>query len=451
MKSLKKQSKNRRGVVFVLAMIFVAMLASLSVSMVAMSSANAQLANNHKLGNRVMANAQSGVDIVRHLLSGMAVTDTLEADMQAQLTLKSFTGATVTYTEDTVTLSNVPLDSSGESFSAVITKFDDHWQADVTGISGTLTRTIRFNFILIEQGNTVFDFGVASRGPLLMSGDTSLTGFNVAVESDVFIDTSAMGNSFEIGNQALVEGTVHIVDPYATYDIGTKSEIGGESGSGAENNVVLGVDPVAFPTPNPEYFRQFATGDTIDASTDLSSYSVLNNVTIAANTNPTFASNVQINGVLFVEQPNNVKFAGKVDVKGIIVGNSEIGAISENSSFDFSGQVTCQDTSTLVGEEFDAIKEETGTFLIAPGSVVDFTGQSNTINGVIACSGARFTGQAGGTINGSIINYSSEPMIMQGQGSLSFNRSGTSSNPAGFEPVDVLSFDSDSYQEIINN
>jgi len=449
MKSLKKQRKNRRGVALVLAMIFVAILASLSVSMVAMSSANAQLAYNHKQGNKVMANAQSGVEIIRHLLTGMIVTDSLETDISAQLTSKDFTGAAVTYTEDTVTFSNVALDSAGESFSAVITRFEDYWQADITGISGDLSRTIRVNFNLAEQGNSVFDYGVATKGPLLMSGDTSLTGFNVAVESDVFIDTTAIGDSFQIGNQAMIEGTVHIVDPYATYSIGTKSAIGGTSGSGAEDNVILGVDPVGFPTPNPEYFRKYAIGDTIDSTTNLSSYSVLNNVTIAANTNPTFSSNVQINGVLFVEQPNNVKFSGKVDIRGIIVGNSEVGSISSDSSFDFSGQVTCYDTATLSGDEFAGIKDETGTFLMAPGSVVDFTGQSNLINGVIACSGARFTGQAGGTINGSIINYSEEPMVMQGQGSLSFNRSGTTTNPAGFEPVEVLSFDTDSYEELI--
>ena len=448
MKSLKKQSKNRRGIALVLAMIFVALLASLSVSMVAMSSANAQLANNHKRGNRVMANAQSGVEIVRHLLGGMAVPVSLEAGMQVQLASKGFTGITATYTEDTITLASVPLDSATENFTAVITLLADHWQADITGASNELIRTIRVEFDVIEQGNSVFDFGVATKGPLLMSGQAELTGFNLAVESDVFIDTSAIGNSFEIGNRALVEGSVHIVDPFATYDIGTKSEVGGETGTDAENNVILGVDPVKFPTPDPEYFRQFATGDTIDSTTDLNNYSVLNNVIIAANTNPTFASNMTINGVLFVEQPNNVKFAGKVNVTGIIVGTSEVGDVSEDSSFDFSGQVTCQDTSTLEGEEFDAIKEETGTFLIAPGSVVDFSGQATVINGVIACSGARFTGQAGGVINGSIINYSTEPMIMQGQGSLCFNRSGTSSNPAGFIAVDKLDYDTDSYKEI---
>lgn len=453
MKNLKKQNKNRRGVVFVLALIFVALLSSISVSMVTMTTANARMANNHKRGNRVQTNGQSGVEIVRYLLQGISVSgitdaSSLETKVQARLAAKGMTGITAACTADTIALSSVPLDSSSESFSAFITLFSDRWQVDVTGVSGELSRKIRVEFNLIEHGNNSFNFGVATKGPLLMSGQTELTGFNLAVESDVFIDTTTMGNSFEIGNKALVEGTVHIVDPFATYDIGTNSEVGGETGTDAENNIILGVEPVEFPTPDPEYFRQFATGDVIDSSTNLNNYSVLNNVIIAANTNPTFASNMTINGVLFVEQPNNVKFAGKVNVLGIIVGNSDVGTITEDSSFDFSGQVSCGDVSTLQGDEFEAIKQETGTFLIAPGSSVEFTGQSNIINGVIACSGARFTGQAGGVINGSIINYSTEPMVMQGQGSLSFNRSGTTTNPAGFISVKKLNYNPGSYKEI---
>jgi len=452
MKSLKLNKKNRRGVAFILAMIFMALLASLSVGIATMSSANAQLALNHKEGNRAMNNAMSGVQIVRYVLEGMSEPNSfsLESGMRSQLIWKGLTGVTASYTEDTISLASMPVDSESGSFSSTITLLQNSWQADITGISGEISRTIRVNFNLIERGNPAFDFGIATKGPLLMTGQTEITGFNVAVESDVLIDTSTGDNSFEIGNQGLIEGSVHIVDPLASYDVGTKSEIGGDTGSDAEDNVILGVEPVEFPVPDTEYFRQFATGDTIDSTTNLSDYSVLNNVIIAANTNPTFASNTVINGVLFVEQPNKVTFAGKVDIYGIIVGNGDIGEYSSDSTFDFSGQIECHDVSSLEGEEFNSIKSETGSFLIAPSSVVDFSGQSNVINGVIACSGVRFTGQAGGVINGSIVNYSSEPMVMQGQGSLCFNRSGTTQNPAGFTPVKTLTYNPDSYQELRN-
>ena len=86
---------------------------------------------------------------------------------------------------------------------------------------------------------------------------------------------------------------------------------------------------------------------------------------------------------------------------------------------------------------------------MAPEFSVDFSGQSNVINGAMAVSGARFTGQAGGTINGSIVNYSDDPVLLQGQGSLSFDRSGLSEVPTGFVPMLTLSYGADSYSEVV--
>jgi Tfp pilus assembly protein PilX len=76
MKSLKKQSKNRRGIALVLAMIFVALLASLSVSMVTMSSANAQMANNHHSANNALRAAYSGLQCAKYTLKNLPVIET---------------------------------------------------------------------------------------------------------------------------------------------------------------------------------------------------------------------------------------------------------------------------------------------------------------------------------------------------------------------------------------
>lgn len=450
MKTLReKNNKNRQGVVMIVALMFMAIFASFSVAMLAMSSANAQLADNHRQGNVALVNTHSGVEVVRYFLDDMTVPSSIESGIQDRLAVKGLTNITATVTGSVITLASVPLDStSSENFSAQITMFSDRWQADVTGRNGSIKRKIRSDFNLTGKGNSVFDYGVATKGPLLMTGQTELLSVNLAVESDVFIDTSIVGNSFAIDDQGTVAGNVHIVNPLATYDIGENSEIGGDTGEDAEDNVILGVDPVEFPVPDTEYFSQFATGDIIDSNSNLNDYDTFDNVTVASDTNPTFASDVVIRGVFFVEQPNRVTFAGQTTVQGIIVGDSVVGDESSDNSINFSGQVVCLDVELLEGEEFAAISEETGTFLIAPGFSADFTGQSNVINGVIAVAGIRFTGLAGGTINGSILNYSSEPMLMQGQGSLMFNRSGTDDSPAGFNPVQTLVYDPSSYREL---
>jgi Tfp pilus assembly protein PilX len=439
-------------------MIFMAVLSSLSFAMLSMSSTNVQIADNQRQGNLAITNAQSGLEVLRYWIDDMGVSAKDLTAVKDALTLNlanaSVTNMAVTADDPTnpttLTISAVALDSqSSQTFSAVISQLDaDTIQVDVTGTSGQLSRTIRTNFNFATRGSGVFDYGIAGNGPLLMTGQSEIDGVNLAVESDVYINAGITGNSFEISNQASVAGNVHIVDPYATVDIGSQATVGGESGEAALDHVILGADSVTFPTPDTGYFAQFATGDVINSESSLSGYDVLNNVTITANTNPTFSGNKTINGVLFIEQPNKVHFSGQVTIRGIIVGNSAVGDDSPDNNLKFTGQVQCLGMSELTGTEFDAIKNETGTFIIAPGFSADFSGQANVVNGVIAVGGARFTGQAGGTINGSIINYSTDPVVLSGQSSLSFNRSGRTNNPAGFAAAQVVEYNATSYSEV---
>ena len=53
-----------------------------------------------------------------------------------------------------------------------------------------------------------------------------------------------------------------------------------------------------------------------------------------------------------------------------------------------------------------------------------------------------------GIINGSVINYSNESMMLSGNSDLYFNRSGTTESPAGFVPEIILKYDPSSYTEV---
>jgi hypothetical protein len=465
MKGLKSKKRHLSpGSALIIAMIFVAVFSSLGLAMLSSSSTNVQVASNHREANRAFESAQSGLEVMRYLFEGLSVSglttsenrmSALYTELQSRIVDAGMCGVYGIYDSDVKSIEfyDVYLDySTGRSFRCEIgqSATDDMVMiADITGFSDEVSRSLRVSFAFEEDTDAIFDFGIASKGPIYMSGQTIVEGSNVAVESDIYIEADVAGNDFEIGNQASVGGDVHIVDEYGTFEIGSKSSVGGETGDAAADHVEVGTDPVGFPETTVDYFRTFATGDVITSDTQLSSYDTLNNVTIAAGTNPTFASDTVINGVLFIEQPNTVTFASKVDVYGIIVGDAEAGTTSSSNSIDFSGQVQCFDVSSLSGAEFEAISQETGTFIMAPGFSVDFSGQSNMINGVMAVAGARFTGQAGGTINGSIINYSDEPVVLQGQGNLSFDRYGTSEVPAGFIPVLTLSYGADSYSEVV--
>jgi len=447
MKTLKIYLRSK-GCVLVISMIFMVLLSVISIGMATMSDNNLQIANNYSKGSRALESAQSGLEILRHYLDNIPVQQTLPGVVSE---LPSSMSPNINLGHKTISMLDVTLNSqSKQSYDALITQSIDNatLQADITGKCGDINKTIRANFDFEETGSSVFDFGVATKGPLDMSGQAEIDGVNtvdIAIEAGVYIEgvDGLLGDSFSITNNASVAGNVSIADPDGTYDVGNNASVGGVEG---DENIFVGVDYVEFPTPNPDYFSVYATGDTINSTTDLSNYAVLNNVTIAANTDPNFASHVTINGVLFIETPNQVSFAGQTTINGVIVGDGSLD--SPDSSLTFSGQVISNDASGLDEEQFGGIVDETGTFILAPGFSLDFSGQASTINGAIAGSGISFSGQAGGTINGSIINYSNDVMTLTGQTSLTFNRSGSDANPSGFDSTKILRFDPSSYSEI---
>ena len=72
----------------------------------------------------------------------------------------------------------------------------------------------------------------------------------------------------------------------------------------------------------------------------------------------------------------------------------------------------------------------------------------DSLSGVIAANGIEFSGNAGGTIDGSIINYASNTMVLSGNSDLRFNRSGIVELPAGFVPRIILRYDPSGYSEV---
>ena len=92
---------------------------------------------------------------------------------------------------------------------------------------------------------------------------------------------------------------------------------------------------------------------------------------------------------------------------------------------------------------------KTGTFMLVPGFKAEFGGNFSTaLCGAIAANGIMFHGNAGGTIHGSVINYSNNEMTLSGNTDLDFNRSGITEIPAGFKPEIIVTFIPSSYSEV---
>jgi len=442
--------RKHRGAAFVVSMIFILVFSALAVSMSTLCDTNLQIAENQRKGDCARACAESGVDIIRFWLSRFSVPGAtqqslvfseLATSLQSDLTENSITNITTSFDGTTLTIPGVTLDTD-KSFSAEIIQLDaDTLQMDVTGIYKTNIRKIRANYDFGVRLHTVFDYGVATKGPLHLAGNIELSGANVQVESDVYIVSENSNLALEVIGNSSIAGDVHICSSTATADLqGGQASVGGETMPGALDHIISGFGEVEFPVPNPTYFEPYVVEDINLAETTFT------NVRVPPNTNPSFGGGATFYGVLYIETPNLVTFTGNVNINGIIVGNGDVTDDSGTNRIDFLGTVSSNPVDTLP-EEFGDLRNEIGTFLMAPGFSLSFNGDFETINGAIAANGVTFSGNAGGTINGSVLNYSDTAMDLSGNSNLIFNRYADTQIPAGFEPEIVLKYDHTSYSE----
>jgi len=460
----KITGRRRNGAALIVAMIFICLFATLAVCMATLTTNNVQMADNLREANRARGIAESGFEIIRLWTSGVSIPGSTPTGSLYN-TISNALGA------QAYSISHVPLTNNGSSinvpevtltsfhnqkFSAVIRPLPsaanpERFQVDVTGMYDNTARTIRVEYRIGNGEEVVFNFGVATKGPLSLAGNIELQGINISVESNVYIESSNSNLALSIIGNSQIAGDVAIVNPIANVFMqGGQASIGGETGQDAiDNHVVFGVPPTEFPIPNPGYFEKYITS-VIDSSTDVTAKATYTNVRIAPGTNPTFTNSIAIKGIMLIETPNVVTFAGNVDITGIIVGDGDYQDNSGTNKIDIKGTVMSYPVSALPLEaQFEGVRQETGTFMLAPGFTTSFGGNFNTLNGAIAANGVQFYGNAGGTINGSIINYSEEEMTLQGNSDLYFNRSGATQFPAGFIRKLMLIYEPESYTELV--
>lgn len=444
---------------------FIAIFSALAVAMASTSGSNVQIAENHRKAGATRTCAESGLEVVRYWMSQVAISGTTSVDqrfaevaasLQNALQDAGVTNLSPVFTTSAISISGVSLDSTrGQTFSALLTKIDnDTIQLDVTGHYGPIEKTIRTNYLFGTRANTVFDFGVASKGPVSLSGNVELEGVTLEVESNAYIESENSILALSIIGNSHIAGQVKIVNPLAdVYLQGGKAGIGGVTGETAtqEPYTTKGVSAAEFPEMVTSEFADLVTLTEMDPNTDTTADATFENIIIPANMNPTFSGHATLKGLIWIETPNVVTFTGGADVTAIIIGNGDPEDDSATNVLNFQGNVDGADIAALPEEEtqFDGLRDKTGTFIIAPGFHVSFGGSFDALCGAIAANGIEFYGNAGGQILGSIINYSENEMTLSGNSDLYFNRSGITDVPAGFVPEIILQYDGSSYAEVI--
>jgi hypothetical protein len=318
-------------------------------------------------------------------------------------------------------------------------------QVYTTG-GGEITRTIRVYYDIEPYEYPIFDFGLATKGPLHFLGNPIIRGINSNSEADIFIDSQNPLAMLVTGNTNF-DGDISIGSAAANVDFWGSVKIGGDTGQTAiDNHITIGVESPEFPVPDTQHFQQYATGPVIDSSTDLSSPGMIwTNATIAAGTDPNFGGNITIEGILYIEQPNIVTFSKNVALNGMIVGDGDVNNPGTNS-ISFLGNFATNPYPS--GVEFDAIRQETGSSILAPGFAASFEGNFSAIGGVMAVSGVNFSGNVNAVVKGTIINYSENPTTVWGNATLNFDRSDNIKVPAGFDTHRILTYNPASYEEL---
>jgi hypothetical protein len=425
--------------------------------MVTLSGTNVQLASNHHNVNAALAAAQSGQEVIRYWLSRVLIDSSTAPSCYHGAIVTALQNELNDYGTSNVTVQTdgsivaVMLDStSGQSFSAqIMTDSNDPTvlQSRVTGRSGEISRTITVQYNIQPYEFPIFNFGLATKGPLNFSGNPTITAANSAWEADMFVESAGSATAVQVIGNTNFDGDVNIGNLASNVDLQGDVQIAGEQGQAAiDNHVFTGMDSPEFPVPDTERFRQYATGDLVDSSTDLSKGITLTNATVKGGTNPFFEGSVTIKGILFIESPNKVTFGNNVALQGIIVADGDVhNPDPGTNSIDILGNFASQPYPS--GMEFDDIRQEAGSSIVAPGFFTTFSGNFSTLEGVVAVSGVHFSGNMNAQIKGTIINYSDNPTLVEGNATMNFDRADSTKTPAGFDLYRELDYEPSSYSE----
>jgi hypothetical protein len=304
------------------------------------------------------------------------------------------------------------------------------------GRFGGAVRTVTYRLGVRNSLDGVGQYGIASRSPIEMRGSPTILGANAGWEGSVLSATSVTLDAVDLVGHVEVSGDVAVSGAGARINTRGSVTIGGEE--------IYDAPEPEWPTVCTSQFAAYAT-NVFDGGT--SGERVLTNTRIPPGTNPTFNSDVLIQGVLYIESPNHVTFNGNATVRGTVVMQDHAAGLPANEIF-FAGNVESYAIETLPPEpQFAALRGLTGTFLLAPGAHAKFAGNFGTLNGWMVASGYEFAGNAGGTVRGTIVNLADSYFRIDGDVDLRFDKSGDTDNPAGLVATYSLASVKGSYGE----
>jgi hypothetical protein len=416
-------------------------MATLAVGFYEATSTSLRISNNDQYSASAQQAAESGMAFIRYELAQLDVPHNTSQDQVPTVVyqqLGSQLNNTANLGADTVGLDgsgniNIPsntshtisLYGSSAKFKTTISFSGATMHVKVTGYcsNNQVVRALQMDYAIAQRASAVFSYGVASRSPITMTGNTVIAGTNNPANGSVLSTTTKTNTPLIMSGSDSISGDVSFVNPNATLSgvISSTSSIAGSRNPAVyANHVHTGVDNPEFPTIDTTQYAPYATTAYVSGKTLTNNY--------LPSGSYSFAGGTVINGVLYVKTPCSLTFTGNTTINGcIVVENNPQGTYATNT-IDFKGNVSI---GAYPSSMPSGLKSLTGAALLAPNFTVKFGGNFGTIGGSIIGSQVIFYGNAGGTVVGSVINLEDTSMQLSGNSDIYINSSGTSAYPAG--------------------
>ena len=436
----------RRGLASVLAMLYLILISTLAIGFFVATTLSAQIAKNERGLSRAQAAADGGMQFVRYQLGAVTIAPTVSTDQYLTTVaqqLNTLIGGTANMNGNAVTVTNgaiyIPsqngwtwVDKSvGTQFRATIVQSGANLVVSCVGSGSGISvgRTIQVQFQKAPKAGAILNYGVASKGSVTTGGASYIQGATDPTKGSVLSADTSNPTPIIIGGKA-VSGDLSVVNPSATISVASGSSVGGTSDPvQILTHEHKGVPAPTFPWIDTSAFAKYATNTYVAGSTTYT------NIVIPPNTNPSFAGGTVINGVMLIEPPNVVRFKGNATINGVIVEDTSspnYGTFNSTSNqVNFGGSVASTPVSSLDPSVYGGLTKLTGSFMLVPDFAVSLTGNFGTVGGSIAAGQVSMTGNATGTVIGSVIGMQDVPMTVNGSADIIISSTGTSNYPTG--------------------
>ncbi len=421
-------------------MLYLVLFATLAIGFYAATTMSVQVTRNERDGANAMLAADSGLSFMRYQLAqvstpasttGTAVIDDLLTDLKVQLESTTNLGSNTVTKQgtDAIVIPSIDL-GNGSTFSASIRWAEPNLILNVTGqTNGTnsLTRIASLKYARKDVASTsgppatALNFGIAAKSKIQVKNSVSTKVLGTPSTAGSMLSTLGSGVSIATGN-GTISGDLSVMSNTAQVSLGGGSVGGATFSSDILANHVHVVAPPTFPTVDTAPFKALAVN--VYPYTSGGHYK---NIRVPPNTDPRFNGGDVIDGILYIESPNNVTFRGHATVNGIIVfenkGNESVNVL------DFKGNVT--PTTIPNTAEFTAIKAAAvGLSILAPTASVSMSGSVDaTLEGSMLASKVSLNGSADLTFkSGSIISLGTSLVDVSGK-TVNFTGTGADKPP----------------------